>query len=178
MLLLLDTLHGYQELGIRWKRGSSCYWTPCRDIRSWGSGGRGNAPPPGHPAGISGAWDQVGEGVLLLLDTLQGYQELGIKSEKDCSCSWTPSRDIRSLGSGGRGCALAPGHPPGISGAWDQVGEGVLLLLDMHPTGISGAWDQVGEGVLLLLDTLQGYQELRIRWERDAHALGHPPGIS
>jgi hypothetical protein len=45
----------------------------------------------------------VGEGVLLLLDTLQGYQELGIRWERGCSCSWTPYRDIWILGSGGTG---------------------------------------------------------------------------
>ncbi len=141
VLLLLDTLQGYQELGIRWERGCLCSWTPSRDIRSLVSGGRGGAPAPGHPAGISGARDQVGEGVLMLLDTLPGYQELGIRWERGCLCSWTPCRDIRSLGSGTSEVAPAPGHPAGISGARDQVGEGVLMLLD----------------------TLQGYQELGIR---------------
>jgi hypothetical protein len=75
VLMLLDTLKGYQELGIRWER--VCY-------------------APGHPAGISGARDQVGEEVLLLLNTLQGYQELVIRCFRRCSCSWTPCRDIRS----------------------------------------------------------------------------------
>ncbi len=107
MLLLLDTLQGYQELGIRWERGYSCSWTSYRNIRSLESGWRRGAPAPGHPAGISGAWDQVGDGVLLLPDTLQGYQELGIR--------WERSEGVLN--------ALAPGHPPGISGARDQVGE-------------------------------------------------------
>ncbi len=96
VLLLLDTLQGNQELGIRWERRCSCSWTLSRDIRSLGSGGRGGAPAPGHPAGISGARDQVLQKVLLLLDTLHGYQELGIMWERVCSCSWTLSRDIRS----------------------------------------------------------------------------------
>jgi hypothetical protein len=96
VLLLLDTLQGYQELGIRCFRRCSCSWTPYRDIRSLGSGGRGGAYAPGHPAGISGARDQVLQKVLLLLDTLQGYQELGIRWERGCLCSWTPCRDIMS----------------------------------------------------------------------------------